>query len=150
MRPDGLETASFLNGLVFYAPVALLVRTNAGVTTAACFSLGFLLINFFYADRLLACGLREELMSPIIMAYSVTQMFAGKGLDRIGKPRCRIAMLGAVLLPGMAMVLFAFSRMTVTVVAVMVLLLLLLSFPGAGILLAVFGTALYITNRARL
>lgn len=29
---DRLDMVSFLNGLVFYAPVALLVRTNAGVT----------------------------------------------------------------------------------------------------------------------
>ena len=34
MNIDRLDILSFLNGLVFYAPVALLVRTNAGVTMA--------------------------------------------------------------------------------------------------------------------
>ncbi len=36
---DRLDMLSFLNGLVFYAPVALLVRTNAGVTMAQFFVL---------------------------------------------------------------------------------------------------------------
>ena len=36
---DRLDILSFLNGLVFYAPVALLVRTNAGVTMAQFFVL---------------------------------------------------------------------------------------------------------------
>ena len=36
---DRLDMVSFLNGLVFYAPVALLVRTNAGVTMTQFFVL---------------------------------------------------------------------------------------------------------------
>ena len=36
---DRLDMLSFLNGLVFYAPVALLVRTDAGVTMAQFFVL---------------------------------------------------------------------------------------------------------------
>ncbi|MDE6218943.1 MAG: MFS transporter [Lachnospiraceae bacterium] len=39
MNMDRLDILSFLNGLVFYAPVALLVRTDAGVTTAQFFVL---------------------------------------------------------------------------------------------------------------
>lgn len=34
---DRLEMLAFFNGLVFYAPVALLVRTHAGVTMAQFF-----------------------------------------------------------------------------------------------------------------
>ncbi len=36
---DRLDVLAFLNGLVFYAPVALLVRTYAGVTMAQFFVL---------------------------------------------------------------------------------------------------------------
>ncbi len=36
---DRLEMLAFFNGLVFYAPVALLVRTHAGVTMAQFFVL---------------------------------------------------------------------------------------------------------------
>ena len=39
MNIDRLDILSFLNGLVFYAPVALLVRTNAGLTMAQFFIL---------------------------------------------------------------------------------------------------------------
>lgn len=39
MNIDRLDMLSFLNGLVFYAPVALLVRTDAGVTMAQFFVL---------------------------------------------------------------------------------------------------------------
>lgn len=59
------------------------------VFLASGFALGFLLINFFYVDKLAACGLRAELMSPIIIAYSVIQMLAEKMLDRIGSARYR-------------------------------------------------------------
>lgn len=100
------------------------------VLLASALSLGFLLINFFYVDKLLACGLREELMSPIIIAYSAAQMSAEKMLDRIETAHYRGAMLVSVILSGVAMILFAFSRTAGIVVAVMVLLPLLLVFPG--------------------
>lgn len=100
------------------------------VLLASALSLGFLLINFFYVDKLLACGLREELMSPIIIAYSAAQMPAEKMLDRIETAHYRGAMLVSVILSGVAMILFAFSRTAVIAVTVMVLLPLLLVFPG--------------------
>lgn len=106
------------------ARMVLMVLLSAG------FSLGFLLVNFFYVDKLLACGLREELMSPIILAYSVTQMLAEKMLDRTESARYRKAMFAAVLLSGAIMILFALSRTKAVVVAVMVLLPLFLSFPA--------------------
>ena len=56
------------------------VRMVWMVLLSAGFSLGFLLINFFYVDKLLACGLREELMSPVIIAYSAIQMLARRYL----------------------------------------------------------------------
>lgn len=105
------------------------VRMVWMVLLSAGFSLGFLLINFFYVDKLLACGLREELMSPVIIAYSAIQMLAEKILYRTKSAHYRIAMFAAILLSGAAMILFAFSRTKVVVVTVMVLLPLFLSFP---------------------
>ena len=89
------------------------VRMILMVFLASGFALGFLLINFFYVDKLAACGLRAELMSPIIIAYSVIQMLAEKMLDRIGSARYRTAMLVSIICSGV----------------VMLLLPLLLSFP---------------------
>ena len=37
--PDGLDLLSFCDGLVFFAPVALLVRTTAGVSAGQFFLL---------------------------------------------------------------------------------------------------------------
>ena len=37
--PDGLDLVSFFDGLVFFAPVALLVRTTAGVSDGQFFLL---------------------------------------------------------------------------------------------------------------
>lgn len=34
LKLDGLDMMSLMNGLVFFAPVALLVRTSAGLSTA--------------------------------------------------------------------------------------------------------------------
>ena len=105
------------------------VRMILMVFLASGFALGFLLINFFYVDKLAACGLRAELMSPIIIAYSVIQMLAEKMLDRIGSARYRTAMLVSIICSGVVMILFAFSRTTAAVLVIMLLLPLLLSFP---------------------
>lgn len=92
-RPlDGLDVKSFFDGLVFFGPVALLVRTAAGVTVGqffllqAALSMGQLLVNFFYADKLAACGLRREWMTPVILGYSALQMLAAPLLRCLGRP----------------------------------------------------------------
>ena len=46
-RPlDGLTVMSFLNGLVFFGPVSLLVRTTAGVSVSQFFLLNIHLHQF--------------------------------------------------------------------------------------------------------
>ena len=104
------------------------VRMILMVFLASGFALGFLLINFFYVDKLAVCGLREELMSPIIIAYSVTQMLAEKILGWIEHAHYRTVMLVSIILSGVVMILFAYNRTTMVVIGIMVLLPLLLSF----------------------
>lgn len=41
-------------------------------------SIGQVLINFFYADKLLACGVQEEWLSPIILGYSAIELLASR------------------------------------------------------------------------
>lgn len=105
------------------ARMILMILLTAG------FSIAFLLINFFYVDKLLVCGLREELMSPIIIAYSVIQMFAEKLLGRISNAHYRPAMLVSILLSGVLMMVLGLSRTTGLVILIMVVLPLFLSFP---------------------
>lgn len=106
------------------------VRMLLMVVLAAGFSLGFLLINFFYVDKLIACGLREELMSLIIIVYSAIQMLAEKILERIESTHYRAAMMRFIILSGIVMMIFAFAHTAVVVVGIMVILPLFLSVPA--------------------
>ena len=106
------------------------VRMILMVFLAAGFSLVFLLINFFYVDKLMVCGLREELMSLIIIAYSAVQMLAEKILERLENAYDRIAMLISIVFSGIVMMIFAFAQTTVVVVGIMVLLPLFLNVPA--------------------
>lgn len=131
VREPGSEDAipvaskgSVMGILVVFSDVRMILM----VFLASDFSLGFLLINFFYVDKLAVCGLREELMSPIIIAYSVTQMLAEKMLGWIEHAHYRTVMPVSIILSGVVMILFAYNRTTMVVIGIMVLLPLLLSF----------------------
>lgn len=100
------------------------------VFLAAVFSLGFLLINFFYVNKLQMCGLREELLSVIIIASSVVQMFSEKILDHVRCEKYRSVMLLSVVLSGLIMMVFAVSQTSGTVIVLMVILPLFLSIPA--------------------
>ncbi len=99
------------------------------VFLATGFSLAFLLINFFYVDKLLACGIQETWMSLIILVYSAIQMLAERLLDRIEGTSGRREMLGAILIAGILMVILAISTVPAVVVLIMVVLPLVLTFP---------------------
>ena len=53
------------------------------IATLAAVSMGQLLVNFFYADKLRACGLREEWMTPLILGYSALGLVSEPVLARI-------------------------------------------------------------------
>ena len=97
---------------------------------AAGFSLAFLLINFFYADKLQALGLDEAWLSPLILGYSLVQMLAERILEKALPARLRPLMLGSVLLSAGLMALFAVSSARALVLPVMLLLPLALAMPG--------------------
>ena len=97
---------------------------------AAGFSLAFLLINFFYADKLQALGLDEAWLSPLILGYSLVQMLAERILEKAPPARLRPLMLGSVLLSAGLMALFAVSSARALVLPVMLLLPLALAVPG--------------------
>ena len=58
-------------------------RSLALMAVLAVLSMGQLLVNFFYADKLTACGLRREWMTPVILGYSALQMLAAPLLRRL-------------------------------------------------------------------
>lgn len=63
--------------------VQLVKQGKIFVILGSVFSLAGLLVNFFYAEKLLACGLDAEWMSPIILGYSLVGMLAKGILDAL-------------------------------------------------------------------
>lgn len=112
--------------------MAILKQKQALVLMAlsSLFSIAGILVNFFYAEKLVSCGLDVSLMSPIILVYSLIQMLAKPILDGLrrfpsGKALGMTCAIAAVML-----MVFGMVNRTVPVVAMMLLLPLLLSLPG--------------------
>ena len=100
------------------------------IAALAALSLGQLMINFFYADKLLACGLREEWMTPLILGYSALGLAGAPLLARIPAGRRRGALAGFCLAGGAAMLALGFVDAAVPALALMLALPLLLRVPA--------------------
>ena len=100
------------------------------IAALAALSLGQLMINFFYADKLLACGLREEWMTPLILGYSALGLAGAPLLARIPAGRRRGALAGFFLAGGAAMLALGFVDAAVPALALMLVLPLLLRVPA--------------------
>ena len=105
-------------------------KALALIAALAALSLGRLMINFFYADKLLACGLREEWMTPLILGYSALGLACAPLLARIPAGRRRGALAGFSLAGGAAMLALGFVNAAVPAVALMLALPLLLRVPA--------------------
>ena len=100
------------------------------VLILSCVSMGFLLVNFFYVEKLMVCGLKEEWMSPIILGYSAVELLAEKILAKVDEAHTRMAFVICFCLAGGAMVLFGWVVQPVTVILLMLLLPLLMTVPS--------------------
>lgn len=171
LHMDPLDLTALCNGLVFFAPVALLVRSTAGVSTEqffvlqallsavvlaaevpsgwltdrigcqrtlvlyqltnlgakglllAALSMGRLLVNFFYVEKLTVCGLPESWMGPLILGYAGLELLCPRILGRIRQGR---GLVGALILSGMVLGLLGLSLPRWGTVALMLVLPLLL------------------------
>ena len=94
----------------------------------AALSVGRLLVNFFYAERLGACGLGELWMTPVILGYSCIQMLAAPILGRVRRQKWAVA--GFCAAAGVGMALLGVARQAVPALALMLVLPLLLAVPG--------------------
>lgn len=97
---------------------------------SAVFTISAILVNFFYAEKLALTGLDLKWLSPIILAYSLTEMLAKPILDRL-KHAPRHTVLGSSCAVAAGAMLI-FSRVTGAgpVVGLMLILPLLLSIPA--------------------
>ena len=104
------------------------------VISLAIFSIAWLLINFFYVEKLENCGLPVEWMSLIILNYSAVQMLAEPILGKLsdgknGKSgREKLPAVTAVT-AGVAFLLFGVIKFRAAVLLLMLILPLLLNLP---------------------
>lgn len=104
------------------------------VISLAIFSIAWLLINFFYVEKLENCGLPVECMSLIILIYSAVQMLAEPILGKLsdgknGKSgRGKLPAVTAAT-AGVAFLLFGVVKFRSAVLLLMLILPLLLNLP---------------------
>ena len=100
------------------------------VVILACISVSFILINFFYVDKLQALGIREEWMTVIILGYSAIELLSEKLLERIDERNHLLTFMLGFLLVGVMMVLFGTVNEILIVIPIMLLLPLAVIVPG--------------------
>ena len=96
----------------------------------ACVSISFLLINFFYVDKLLNIGISEEWMTAIILGYSVIQLLSERLLKRIDEKKYLLTFMLGFLAVGVMMVVFGMSNQVLIVIPIMLFLPLAVSVPA--------------------
>lgn len=104
------------------------------VISLAIFSIAWLLINFFYVEKLENCGLPVEWMSLIILNYSAVQMLAEPILGKLsdgknGKSGREKLPAVTAAAAGVAFLLFGVVKFRAAVLLLMLILPLLLNLP---------------------
>lgn len=104
------------------------------VISLAIFSIAWLLINFFYVEKLENCGLPVEWMSLIILSYSAVQMLAEPILGKLsdgknGKSGRKKLPAVTATTAGVAFLLFGVVKFRAAVLLLMLILPLLLNLP---------------------
>lgn len=99
------------------------------VVILACVSITFILINFFYVDKLENLGISEEWMSAIILGYSLIQMISEKLLKMISEKKYLLTFMLGFLTVGMMMIVFGMSDHVLIVIPIMLLLPLAVIVP---------------------
>ena len=104
------------------------------VISLAIFSIAWLLINFFYVEKLENCRLPVEWMSLIILIYSAVQMLAEPILEKLavgknGKSGRKKLLAVTAVTAGVAFLLFGVIKLRAAVLLLMLILPLLLNLP---------------------
>ena len=100
------------------------------MVTLACVSISFILINFFYVDKLESLGISEEWMTAIILGYSVIEMVAEKILDHIGEKNYFRTFVAGFIISGLCMLIFGRINIRLIIIPIMLLLPLVVSVPA--------------------
>lgn len=97
---------------------------------SACLTMAMLFINFFYVDKLMAVGLDEKLMTPIILGYSVVELLNARIAKRINSKNQKIFFAVSGLILSFGLILFGVLSGAMPVVILMLILPLLVDIPS--------------------
>lgn len=100
------------------------------VVILACVDISFILINFFYVDKLETLGISEEWMTAIILGYSLVQMLSEKILDLIDSKKYLLTFMLGFLAVGAMMIGFGLADNVLIVIPIMLLLPLFVTVPA--------------------
>lgn len=85
-------------------------------------NLAFILINFFYVDKLISVDLSEEYMTVIILGYSLIQLLSEFILKKVSKDKYNFVMMISFAVLGICLIVFGLSSN----VAIVILLMLVM------------------------
>lgn len=105
-------------------------KTLLIVLMLSAIGIGRILINFFYADKLLSCGIREEWMSLIILGYSIIELSAERILLYIQIKGYLFSFAVCFAISGLSMIAFGIFDRIVPVIILMLFMPLLLDIPS--------------------
>lgn len=103
------------------------------VAALSIFSIAWLLINFFYVEKMAACGLSVEWLSAVILIYSAVQMLSEPILEKLSsgakKRNKRMLMAVTSIVAGVAFLAFGMANQVALILPLMCILPLLLNLP---------------------
>lgn len=103
------------------------------VAALSIFSIAWLLINFFYVEKMAACGLPVEWLSAVILIYSAIQMLSEPILEKLSsgakKRDKRMLMAVTSIVAGVAFLAFGMANQVALILPLMCILPLLLNLP---------------------
>lgn len=96
---------------------------------SACLTMAMLFVNFFDVDKLMAVGLDEKLMTPIILGYSAIELLNAKIVKRVNSKNQQVYFVISSLVLSVGLILFGISSGAAPAVLLMLILPLMIDVP---------------------
>ncbi len=96
---------------------------------SSCLGMGFILINFFYAEKMELMNINVVYLTPVILGYSCIQLLAERILRKVNEKNQKFWFRVSIMLTSAVMILFGLLDYAIIVVALMLILPLLINIP---------------------
>ena len=98
-------------------------------TYSSLFSLGMIVINYFYAVKLEVLGIDETYMSGVILLYSFVQLIIPKILDKLNKNKTQYHVKAFLCLAGICFLILYFSNNIIVTLFMMSIISTIIMIP---------------------